>query len=240
MNMHEIVGLKVDMGYKHERMLNQAKAYRSKAVGKPDITIYLSDSYIESRVRNNPGATHSDCEYVWTGAIFYESLIHFDGFVLHASAVVVEGKAYLFSAPSGTGKSTHTALWLEHFGDRAKILNDDKPAIRVVDDKIKVFGTPWSGKTALNLNIEAELAGICFLERANTNYIEELSKSEAIIRIFNQTLRPNVEKDMDLLLKTLDKVIVNTNVYKMGCTVSEEAAVMAYEKMYTDYCKGQK
>lgn len=237
MNMHDIVGLKVDMGYKYDRMLNQARAYRCDYTGKPDITIYLSDSYLDNRAKDNPELTRDHCEYIWTGAIFYESLVHFNGFVLHASAVVMDGKAYLFSAPSGTGKSTHTALWLKHFGEKAAILNDDKPAIRVIDDKIKVFGTPWSGKTDLNLNMDAELAGICFLERAESNYIEEISKGEAIVRIFNQTLRPNVEKDMDLLLKTLDVVIGNTNVYKMGCTVSEEAAQLAYERMYSDYMK---
>ena len=234
MNMHEIVGLKVDMGYKHPRMLAQAEAYRCENSGKPDITIYLSDSYIDSKVKDNPGLSHDHCEYIYTGSIFYDSLIHFDGFVLHASAVVMDGKAYLFSAPSGTGKSTHTRLWLEHFKERAVILNDDKPAIRVMDNSIKVYGTPWSGKTALNVNMEAELQGICFLERDSYNHIEEITKGEAIIRVMNQTLRPRTENNMDILLKTLDTVISQTHIYKMGCTISEEAVLLAYERMRSD------
>ena len=75
--------------------------------------------------------------------------------LLHSSAVVVDGYAYLFSADSGTGKSTHTGLWKQHFGDRAYIINDDKPAIRKVDGEWYVFGTPWSGKTDTSVNPRA-------------------------------------------------------------------------------------
>lgn len=240
MNRHKIAGLNVDMGYKYERMLNQANAYTDNFTGEPDVKIYITDEEIEKSVRENKGLDNDSCEYMWTGALFYESLVDFNGFVLHASAVVMDGKAYLFSAPSGTGKSTHTALWCEHFGKKAEILNDDKPAIRVVDNAVKVYGTPWSGKTALNLNREAELAGICFLQRADTNYINRLSAESAIIRILEQTIRPQTEEGMSKLLETLDKVITKVNVYNMGCTISVEAAKLAYERMYSDYIEKNK
>lgn len=231
MNMHKIVGLAVDMGYKYDRLVKQAAAYKTDEALKPNITIYLSDKYISDKQAENPNLTLEQCEYIWTGALFYDALLNFDGFMLHASAVILDGKAYLFSAPSGTGKSTHTSLWLKHFGERAQILNDDKPAIRITDNGIRVYGTPWSGKTDLNINTDAELAGICFLERDTTNHIEEISKSEAIVRVLNQTMRPTQEKEMGLLLDALDVVISKTPIYKMGCTISEEAAVMAYEAM---------
>ena len=231
MNMHKIVGLAVDMGYKYERMTAQAAAYKTDEKLTPNITIYLSDKYFADRQAANPHLTLSQCEYIWTGSVFYDALINFSGFVLHASAVIMDSKAYLFSAPSGTGKSTHTSLWLKHFGDRAQILNDDKPAIRITDEGIRVYGTPWSGKTDLNINTDAELAGVCFLERSPTNHIHELSKGEAIVQVLNQTLRPTDEKDMSQLLDTLDVVISKTPIYKMGCNISEEAAVMAYNAM---------
>lgn len=231
MNMHKIVGLAVDMGYKYDRLVKQAAAYKTDEALKPNITIYLSDKYISDKQAENPNLTLEQCEYIWTGALFYDALLNFDGFMLHASAVIMDGKAYLFSAPSGTGKSTHTSLWLKHFGDRAQILNDDKPAIRITDNGIRVYGTPWSGKTDLNINTDAELAGICFLERDTSNHIEEIPKSEAIVRVLNQTMRPTQEKEMGLLLDALDVVISKTPIYKMGCTISEEAAVMAYEAM---------
>lgn len=231
MNMHKIVDLAVDMGYFYPRLANQALAYKTDEKLRPNMTIYLSQQYLERCQKENPHLSLEQCEYIWTGAIFYDALVNFDGFMLHSSAVIMDGKAYLFSAPSGTGKSTHTGLWLEHFGDRAKILNDDKPAIRITDSGIRVYGTPWSGKTALNINTDAELAGICFIERDTTNHIEEISKAEAVIKVMNQTMRPAGEKEMDMLLATLDKVISQTPVYKMGCNISDEAVVVAYEAM---------
>lgn len=229
--MHKIVGLNVDMGYKHETLIKQAAAYKTNEDVKPDVTVYLSDNYIENKQKEAPHLTLDQHEYIWTGAVFYDALIAFNGFVLHSSAVMMDGKAYLFSAASGVGKSTHTGLWLKAFPKKAEILNDDKPAIRIVDDKIKVYGTPWSGKTDLNLNIEADLAGICFLERDTKNHIEEISKSEAVTKVLNQTLRPSSRSQMAELLDTLDTVISKTPIYKMGCTISEEAAIMAYNKM---------
>ena len=88
--------------------------------------------------------------------------------MLHASAVVVDGDAYLFSAPCGTGKSTHASLWLKYLKHKNPyILNDDKPAIRIVNDNIYVYGTPFSGKTDKNKNEKANLKGIAFLEQSN-------------------------------------------------------------------------
>lgn len=230
MNMHKIAGLYVDMGYSEPRLTKQAEAYKTDSHDKTDITIYLAENFIEKRIKQD-NISRDLCEYIWTGSVFYDALINFNGFMLHSSAVIVDGRAYLFSAPSGTGKSTHTALWLKHFGDRAKIINDDKPAIRVTDNGIKVYGTPWSGKSDLNINTEAELGAICFIERDSYNHIEPMSDGEAISRILNQTLRPSKQREMNLLLDTLDTVIRNTKIFKLGCTISEEAAVIAYEAM---------
>ena len=231
MNMHKIVGLNVDMGYKRETLKKQAIPYKINEDVKPDVTVYLSDSFLENKQKEAPHLNLDQHEYIWTGAVFYDALISFKGLVLHSSAVMMDGKAYLFSAASGVGKSTHTGLWLKAFPGKAEILNDDKPAIRITDNGIKVYGTPWSGKTDLNINIEADLQGICFIERDTKNHIEEISKEEAVTLILNQTLRPQSKNQMIELLDTLDTVISKTPIYKMGCTISEEAAIMAYNKM---------
>lgn len=150
--------------------------------------------------------------------------------MLHASAVVHNQKAYLFSAPSGTGKSTHTQLWLKHFDD-AYILNDDKPAIRLTPEGFVVYGTPFSGKTDWNVNKAVPLGGICAIERSETNYIEKMPEDEALFRILNQTLRPYDENKMEILLKILDKLINNTPVYKLHCNMDPEAVDVAYKGM---------
>ena len=152
--------------------------------------------------------------------------------MLHSSAVALDGKAYLFSAPSGTGKSTHTSLWVSHFGsDRAYIINDDKPAVRKIDGEFKVMGTPWSGKTALNENVALPPGGVAFIERSETNRIERLSPVAALKHLMWQTVRPTKENNMDALLTSLDAFIRQVPVYKLYCNISDEAVEVAYNAM---------
>lgn len=232
MNLHRIADITVDMGYKYDRMKKQADAYRISGDMRPEITIYLSDTFIEQKCKQNSLITPEMCEYVYTGSVFYTGLILFGGFMLHASAVLMDGKAYLFSAPSGTGKSTHTEMWQKVFGkDRAKILNDDKPAIRIEDDGIFAFGTPWSGKTDLNINVKAPIAGICFIEQGKTNKIKRENGGAVVAKMLSQTIRPHDEKDMDMLLGHLDKVLRQIPVYTLFCDISEEAVYTAYNAM---------
>lgn len=232
MNLHRIADITVDLGYKYDRMKKQADAYRISEDVAPEVTIYLSDSFLEQKSKENPQITPEMAEYIYTGSLFYSGLILFGGFMLHASAVLMDGRAYLFSANSGVGKSTHTAMWQKVFGkERAKILNDDKPAIRIEADGIYAFGTPWSGKTDLNVNVKAPIAGICFIERGKTNKIKRENAGEIIGRLLAQTIRPSDEKDMDLLLRHIDKVLQEIPVYTLSCDISEEAVYTSYNAM---------
>jgi len=231
-NLHRIADLTVDMGYKYERLSKQALPYRITEEEKPIIKMYFSDKFLKEEIEKQPQLTISDAEYLCTGNVFYTGLIKFGGFMLHSSAVLMDGKAYLFSAPSGTGKSTHTELWQKVFGsDRAKILNDDKPAIRIEKDGIFAFGTPWSGKTDLNINVKAKIGGICFLSRGDKNEIKRENGIDMLSDLLSQTVRPTNEEDMEKLLKYLEIVIKYVPIYSMKCTISEEAAIMAYETM---------
>ena len=234
MKMHRIADLNVLLDYKHETLAHQAPPYEINDDCTPDITISLSDEFLETQHKANPHLSINDCEYIFTGGDFYDKIIDFGGFFLHSSTVEYKGKAYMFSAPSGTGKSTHTGMWLKAFGDEARIINDDKPAIRVFDGIAYAYGTPWSGKTDLNLNAKVPIGGICFVERAETNSIRKIPTSQAIAKILNQTLRPSHPARMGMLLDCLDKVLKYTDVYVLGCNISEEAAIVAYNGMKGD------
>lgn len=172
-------------------------------------------------------------QYITTGLAFARALLDFNGFCLHSSAIAVDNKAVLFAAKSGTGKSTHTRLWREYFGeDKAIMINDDKPAIRLMEDGVfYAYGTPWSGKTDLNTNVKVPLAAIVLLERSDTNWIEPVNRREAVMQIYVHALKPeDGDKDktiklMDIVGKTAEKI----PVYRMGCTISEEAVKLAYE-----------
>ena len=161
---------------------------------------------------------------------FSVELIKRSGLVLHASAVVKDGMAYLFSAPSGTGKSTHAGLWLKLFDD-ARILNDDKPAIRLLEDGIFAYGTPWSGKHDLSLNERARLGGIAFLERAKEDSIERVAPAEAAKLILGATVRRLSRERMDELLDSVQRLACETPIYRLKCTADPNAARIASAAM---------
>ncbi|MGN0242632.1 MAG: hypothetical protein ACI4CT_01080 [Lachnospiraceae bacterium] len=237
MRLYRIAGLLVEMEPKYPTLQKQARLYQLSEEEQhdnqatPDIIISLTQEYLEQKQKENPHLSLDECEYIWTGSEFYYAYIDYIGLLLHSSAVVVHEKAYLFSAPSGTGKSTHTSLWLDHFGEQAYILNDDKPAIRYRDDKFYACGTPWSGKTDLNRNEMVPLQGITFLERAETNWIRRIDAREGLILLLNQTLRPYEEERMKKLFYVLDKLFCQIPVYRMGCNISDEAVQVAYDTM---------
>lgn len=158
-------------------------------------------------------------------------LVFSDILLVHGSAIAVDGKAYLFTAPSGTGKSTHTRMWREYFKERAVMVNDDKPLVRFKDEGVFIYGTPWNGKHRLGNNICAPLKGVCILERAKENSISRISKKEAYPTLLSQIYRP-IENG-EAMIKTLqlaDK-FMELPLYRLGCNISQDAAITAYEGM---------
>lgn len=224
---YKITGLTVEMD-SFGRTVKQAEPYLAEP-GKPDIVVAGDWRALQE---NQPHLTKDDSEYIVTGSSFYNQLLNFDGMLLHASAVILDGWAYLFSAPSGTGKSTHTTLWRKVFGeDKALILNDDKPALRFEEGRFYAYGTPWSGKTDMNINQRVPLAGICMLGRGERNEIEPFAGAEAVHALLEQTIRPRNAAKTVKLLELVDKLFENVPVWKMKCNMDPEAARVSYEAM---------
>lgn len=227
MSFYKIAGLNVFMN-SFGRTAEQAEPYACEAFDQADISVHADWQNTE---QEHPYLSKDDCEYMFTGAEFYNQLLRFSGLLLHASAVVVDGKAYLFSANSGTGKSTHTGLWLKYFGDRAVILNDDKPALRLEDGVWYAYGTPWSGKHDINTNMKAELAGIAFLERAEHNSIEPFRGPRAVRAFLEQTSRPRNPEKRIQILELLDALLSQVPVWKLHCNMEPEAVEVSYAAM---------
>lgn len=163
------------------------------------------------------------------------------GIIFHSSAIAFDGKAYLFTAPSGTGKSTHARLWREMLKDKVFMVNDDKPIIRLIDGEFYVYGTPWNGKHRLDTNCKVKIAAICEIRRGKENSISEISPSEMLMVVLNQTIRPEEAPLMDNLLSLIDKLLKKVRLYRLTCNISEEAARVSFEKMVLgkDYNKGE-
>ena len=234
MPYYDIAGLRVKIERCSGRTEKQAKAYLAKDQSddiKPDITVDVSEEKIKRYMDEHPELDSNDWTYMLTGSAFYSALLNYNGMLLHSSCIVVDGVAYAFSADSGTGKSTHANLWLKYFGDRAYMLNDDKPAIRKIDGKIYACGTPWSGKYDYSRPEIVPLGGICFIERSDTNWIKKADTNKAVFNIFSQTVRKLPMNGMNLLLDVIEDIFSSVPLYEFGCNISKEAVEVSTSAM---------
>ncbi len=233
MSLYNIGGINVNMDLKYEFTRKKAEPYYvGEDVSVADFSVSVSEERLDKYAKRfNSDEFRDEYEYFIISSDFYWELLNFSCIMLHSSAVVVDGKAYLFSAKSGTGKSTHTALWLKMLGDKAYILNDDKPAIRLIDGKVKAFGTPFSGKSDLHRNIGVDIGAICFIERAEENSIKEITTREALPLIFAQIPFTSEGEALPKTLDVLDKLLSQIPVYKLSCNMDISAAELSYNTL---------
>ena len=224
--IYEIAGLKIEMNPQHPRLARQSETYKSN--GNP--VIQISPEQNEKLCKKIYNQSPEDIEYILSSAEFCREIISHGRFFLHASAVVLDGEAYLFSAPSGTGKSTHTALWLRSF-EGSYILNDDKPVIEPKTEGVTVWGTPFAGKTDLQVNRGVPLRAVCFLKQGNENSITRIDSERAIALTLNNTYRPKNSDNMKLLLDMIGRVVETADIFEMSCTDDPKAAEMSYNAM---------
>lgn len=240
--LYSIAGLTVAMDC-HGRTEQQAQAYICAESKDPDISLSREEigRLLDWFHSEYPEFPDDLCEYYASGMVFYRKLLDHGGLQLHSSTVVVDGKAYAFTADCGTGKSTHTQLWLNRFGDRAYILNDDKPALRCEDGVWYAYGTPWSGKYDISQNERVPLAGIAVVERGEENEILPFKGIAAIHAILKQVNRPRSAQYRVKLMELLDKLISTVPVWKLRCNMDPQAAEVAYESMCGKTCiEGEK
>lgn len=207
----------------------RCREYLYEGTESPDVVVddtkYRTERYSE---RLGPEVV----AYMESAYQFYLELLKHDGFYLHSSAVELGGRAYLFSGPSGMGKSTHTRLWQQIFGDAAQIFNDDKPALRCLEGCWFAYGTPWCGKDGINQNKKVPLGGICFLKQAKENRIRRLGQQEALARLMGQTIhRMRSVENLDLMLHHLEKLVQRIPVYELENRPEPDAVRLSYETM---------
>lgn len=198
-----------------------------------DIAFEREKSAREDLIEGRPTREYTDL-YLETIAVqrkVMEELFSNDVLLFHGSVVAVDGQAYLFTAKSGTGKSTHTRLWREVFGHRAVMVNDDKPLLQITDSGIFTHGSPWMGKHHLGANICVPLKAICILERGTANRITSLSAKDALNMLLQQSNRPIHPEKLPKYLELIDRLAGNTLFYRLECNTDPEAAIVAYEAM---------
>lgn len=180
----------------------------------------------------------NDCSYSPRMTEFFvayrkicEKILNYNAFLMHGALIEYENRGYLFTAKSGTGKTTHIELWKKMFGeDKVLVVNGDKPLIRFVDGKVYAYGTPWCGKENYNINRRVELCGIAFVERDKENSVVKISDIQALPRILSQIMvsdSPDLGKQLELIDKMLEKV----PTYLLKCNMNDDAATVSYNAL---------
>ena len=232
MALYKIAGLPVEIECKYDFTRDRCRKYAAREEEAPEFRVFTTDAEIDELQKRAPNLTLASCEYIILGSHFYEHLLDYNGMLLHSSAVALDGEAYVFSASPGVGKSTHTQLWRDYFGnDRTFIINDDKPAIRIIDGKVYTYGTPFSGKFDISENTSVPMKALSFIYQSPENKIEPMPQSKAIASILNQTIRPRHIEYMDKVLSVIEQIVAVIPVYWLGCNISFDAVELSYSVM---------
>ncbi len=168
--------------------------------------------------------------FMLTGIVFRNNLLNRGGIVMHASSIAFEGKGILFTAPSGTGKSTHVKLWEKYLGDAVTVVNDDTPAIRFENEEPILCGTPWSGSSDKFVNLEVPIKAIVVLNQAPQNSIRKLTIVEALPMIMPRCFLPYFDRGlMEKAYIVLEKIVNKIPVYHLECRPDKEAMELVYQ-----------
>lgn len=149
--------------------------------------------------------------------------------LMHASVIRQGGKGYLMTAPSGTGKSTHTRLWYDNIPG-CDLMNDDNPVVRIVDGQAVVYGSPWSGKTRCYRNIQAPVGGIVRIQQRPENTIRRLSPVEAFCNLLPAMSNMKWDKRVyNGICDGISQLIQLVGVHELGCLPNAEAAILCHD-----------
>lgn len=214
--------------------------YRTACKPECSITITEEDLNFEQRMLDIEAREEGMKLRVFTGPFLEraaiqrkiaEELLKRDTLLLHGSTIAVDGEAYLFTAACGTGKSTHTRLWRETFGERAVMINDDKPFLQITSTGVIAYGSPWSGKHGLDANVSAPLKGICVLKRGNENVICRAEPDATADMLHHQAFLSTDPLLQERTKKQVEKLVQSVPIWEMKCTKDRQAAEIAYAAM---------
>ena len=199
---------------------------------KPDFSVETSENKIDAEIASvdfepSRGYAESICIY----REIAEKLPEFNRCVFHGAVLEYEGNGVLFTAPSGTGKTTHIRLWKKCFGDKVNIVNGDKPILHIEDEKVVAYSTPYAGKEGYQNHSSVPLRAICLIRRGSENRIQKVNAGEYITEIIKQIYMPFSAEQSIKTLELLDNMLKWVPLYVLHCNISEEAAITAFDAM---------
>ncbi len=192
------------------------------------------DAILREYTQSEGNFSEELCECTCIHREIVKTLVCYGMFLMHSAVIAVDGVAYVFMAKSGVGKSTHIRLWQAAFGERAVVVNGDKPMFSFSGDMLYVHGSPWRGKEMLGSPISAPVGGICFLERGEENVICPATDRDIVNKIFHQVLVPTDPDDVSLFMNFMNKMTRKIPFYNLKCNMDPDAALVSYEGMRGD------
>ena len=230
MPLYKIADLVVEMFPKYPQTAHWYTPYLfDDPAAEPAFTLEVKDEQIKELVEKGQDITEPVAENMILCDKFNRMLLRYYGGFIHSSALMYEDKVYLFSADSGVGKSTHTKKWCRLFPNKAKVINDDKPSFRIIDDKCYIYGTPFAGGTDIQHNASAELGGLIFVERSAENRLEKIDTREALMLLMQQTQKRFTANGVDRILSVYAQILTTYPVYKLYCADNDNAVEVAFE-----------
>lgn len=222
-------GLKVRIEHNYGYLPKLCKNY-SADFAVPDITARADELSVLKEKQSASHASVEVCESLCIYRDIAEQLPLFNRFVMHGAAIELDKKAYLFTAPSGVGKTTHIRLWKKYLGDSVNFINGDKPIINATNSPV-VCGTPWAGKEDYQSNTEAPLEAICILKQGKANKITPVKKSDAVNCFMHQFYIPKNSESLSATLELMGRVIEALPVFLLECDVSKQAFMLSYKTL---------
>ncbi|MBQ3417635.1 MAG: hypothetical protein IJH32_07355 [Ruminococcus sp.] len=233
MNIYRIAEMNIAVSPRYTYTKEYLKDYETDET-EYELEVRVTDEMIAYEQQLNQ-EIHGDpldaalCEAVAILRVICDYIIDRQGFFLHCSCLRFEDKAIIFTAPSGTGKSTHARLWREYFGEKVEMINDDKPLVREKDGQFIIYGTPWDGKHHIGNNISAPIGAVFFLKQSKENRVEKVDTVTALTLLLQQTVIPQTKGALQTLLDMLSRLIENVPMYQLYCNISYEAVNVAFQ-----------
>lgn len=229
--VYEIAGLRIDIKNRLKYTDKFCEQYLSNdQESASDFSVAVTSEAFYEEKKQSPDYSDGYIENICLYREMCLKMPAYNRFLLHSCVLEFNGDAYAFLGRSGTGKSTHTGLWLKYLNG-AEILNGDKPIIGVEKDGIYAYGTPWMGKEGRGKKGKAPLKAMVFLEQAKTNEIIKLSLSQASMRLFHQVLFPSDEENATRSLELFDELVQRVPTYLLKCDISETAVKTSFEQL---------
>ena len=229
--IYDIAGFRVQLNNKYPFTERFCKNYLSEdQTTPPDIVASVSEEEFAEEKKLSADFSDGYIENICLYRSLCLQIPQYQRMLLHASVLEYDGSGYAFLGRSGTGKSTHTRLWLKYL-QNTRVLNGDKPILQEKDEYFIAYGTPWQGKEGWGCKGQVPLKGLCFLEQAKENSIRALTPAETASRLFLQILMPQKEEDVVATLSLADHLIQKTPAFLLKCDISEEAVKTSFEMM---------